>query len=152
MTGWNLRSAKWALDRDDVIAGIPKNEAERIVRLIDNAGGQAELIGADPSAGVDVSARATPTSRCPYCHEDAGQDPTDVVACASCLARHHEGCWDEAAQCSSCGASERLVPDGLRPPQSSVGLVMGVVGAVAGVALTAAGSQIPAASSNTLII
>lgn len=31
-----------------------------------------------------------------------------TVACVACLARHHAGCWEEAARCAACGHAERL--------------------------------------------
>lgn len=45
--------------------------------------------------------------RCPYCH---GRLTTDEpwLACAACLGRHHEGCWEEMASCAACGGTESL--------------------------------------------
>lgn len=39
-------------------------------------------------------------NRCPFCHEDV--EPKQSVVCQECLARHHEECWTEAQECSSC--------------------------------------------------
>jgi hypothetical protein len=49
--------------------------------------------------------------RCPFCH-DALAPEAEWVACASCLARHHPGCWSEVGACSSCSARVHLVRPG----------------------------------------
>lgn len=59
---------------------------------------------APPHPSPRVVARAG--DRCPYCH-DAVKD-LEGVACARCMARHHEACWDEYHQCAACGAVERF--------------------------------------------
>ncbi|MCA8921019.1 MAG: hypothetical protein KDD82_04375 [Planctomycetes bacterium] len=67
----------------------------------------AEHLAAQARAPHAIQVQGSTRSvRCPYCHTDV--DEADVVACASCLARHHEGCWDEHRECSSCGAVERF--------------------------------------------
>lgn len=48
--------------------------------------------------------------RCPFCHDEV--EVERAVVCQACLARHHDGCWDEGGRCSSCGELERLVPKG----------------------------------------
>jgi len=50
--------------------------------------------------------------RCPYCRDDV--PAAESVVCQDCLTRHHPACWDEAAKCSSCGATARLASE--RPP------------------------------------
>jgi hypothetical protein len=57
--------------------------------------------------GIQQRPRSGAT-RCPYCHDEceAGQE---ACACADCLSRHHLGCWDEAAGCSSCRSTNRLL-------------------------------------------
>lgn len=63
--------------------------------------------------------------RCPFCR-DVISDKTELVACAACGARHHEGCHREHGACASCGSSEVLVPQSKarkvreRPPKGSV--------------------------------
>jgi hypothetical protein len=52
-------------------------------------------------------------SRCPFCHDAIGLETTEWVACQRCLARHHDGCWDEAAGCAACGATRALAKQGL---------------------------------------
>src|SRR5438105_3529190 len=50
-------------------------------------------------------------TRCPYCH--AGLEPSQAATvCASCLAPHHEGCWNEAGRCSTCSAGDALIRPG----------------------------------------
>jgi tetratricopeptide (TPR) repeat protein len=54
-------------------------------------------------------------SRCPFCHEDLCHDLGTV--CASCLARHHDACWDEAqGRCAACKGRAALVEP--RPPRT----------------------------------
>ncbi|MEZ6185415.1 MAG: hypothetical protein R3F62_10445 [Planctomycetota bacterium] len=45
--------------------------------------------------------------RCPYCHTAvAAGEP--VAACGTCLAAHHEACWDEGKTCAACGHAHVL--------------------------------------------
>lgn len=44
--------------------------------------------------------------RCPYCHETLAE--SQRVACWSCGALHHSGCWAELGRCAAC-AEEREV-------------------------------------------
>jgi len=55
----------------------------------------------------DLRIRGAP-NRCPYCRDAIG-DLKEVVACASCGARHHEACHTEHGACSSCGSADVLV-------------------------------------------
>jgi hypothetical protein len=76
------------------------------------------LPAAPPDAAPRV--RGLPTSgRCPYCHDAV--DTAAGVACAGCLARHHEECWDEHKQCASCAGTSRFTgieeTEGREPPQ-----------------------------------
>ncbi len=48
---------------------------------------------------------------CPYC-KGAFEAPATLVACAACGARHHAECHGEHGKCATCGATERLVPEG----------------------------------------
>lgn len=41
--------------------------------------------------------------RCPFCHDSIDVRALRWVACAACLARHHDVCWAEAPRCASCG-------------------------------------------------
>jgi hypothetical protein len=50
-------------------------------------------------------------SRCPFCHDAIGLETTEWVACQRCLARHHDGCWDEASGCSACGGTRALAKE-----------------------------------------
>jgi WD40 repeat protein len=62
-----------------------------------------------PSPGdsrQDLVVRGSP-ARCPYCHDRLSED---WVACESCVAKHHRGCWDEHGRCATCGGSESLRP------------------------------------------
>jgi hypothetical protein len=47
-------------------------------------------------------------TRCPYCHEGVDPDATGWLACAHCLARHHDECWNETGRCGSCARTEAL--------------------------------------------
>ncbi|HBP19198.1 MAG TPA: hypothetical protein DEA08_15600 [Planctomycetes bacterium] len=47
-----------------------------------------------------------PRGRCPYCHDDI-QAEEQKHGCSSCMAWHHQACWDEAhATCSACGETQ----------------------------------------------
>jgi DNA-directed RNA polymerase subunit RPC12/RpoP len=105
---------------------------------------------ADP--GLQVSASRV---RCPYCHDACDEQTSqEWVACASCLARHHEGCWAEEAACATCGHTRHLVkpedrvrvvervdePDDLRGAAGWLALLLVVlVGAGAGIGYWIAG-------------
>src|SRR5581483_7666534 len=89
-------------------------EAER-TRDRTDASGQGEgypVADAPPSAPAEKDAGAgklaTNLSRCPYCHADVHPEASDWVACAGCLARHHQGCWNEHGSCASCHGRETL--------------------------------------------
>ena len=116
LTGWNLRNAKMAIDGEYVVSGVSLEAAERVVALLETHGGRAKIVerpdavehpGRAADAGVAVQSKPTTSSRCPYCHEVAGEDGEPAVACTACLARHHQGCWDEHKQCAGCGHTER---------------------------------------------
>ena len=62
-------------------------------------------------AGQDEVRVAGSPVRCPFCHEDVRREAEAWVACAGCMARHHQDCWDEAGRCGSCGGAERLAPE-----------------------------------------
>ncbi len=49
-------------------------------------------------------------TRCPYCHEHVEVETEAWVVCRSCLARHHQGCWQSDAGCATCGREEFLSP------------------------------------------
>lgn len=69
---------------------------------------------------ADVRVDRSPT-RCPYCHADVAPDPTEWVACAGCLARHHAGCWGEAGRCGTCqGATKLAVVVSPRPTDDAL--------------------------------
>lgn len=72
----------------------------------------------------NVKVRQAP-GRCPFCRDDLG-GKQEVVACASCGARHHAGCHAEHGACASCGGAEALYAKGalrgrveLEPPTGS---------------------------------
>ena len=88
------------------------------------------------------------TNRCPFCHESVEKEGDAWVACRSCQARHHRGCWDEAENCSSCGSNERSVLEGLSQPVSRSSLTVGRTLAAAGLGLSLLGALAPAASSD----
>lgn len=70
-----------------------------------------------PVARADVRVAASPV-RCPYCHAEVGGPADSWVACAGCLARHHDECWSAHGQCATCG--DRLSLGGTaRLPQVS---------------------------------
>lgn len=56
---------------------------------------------------IAVDARPQPASRttCPFCRDDVAEG--EGVVCARCLARQHEGCWDEGGACATCRHVER---------------------------------------------
>src|SRR4051812_43141728 len=54
-----------------------------------------------------IDLHQSPT-RCPFCHEGIERTRERWVACAGCLARHHEECWNESGRCSSCQVEMRL--------------------------------------------
>jgi hypothetical protein len=56
---------------------------------------------------VDVGEGIT---RCPFCHETVAAESDDWIACKGCLARHHQGCWNEGKGCSSCHGTIPLAP------------------------------------------
>lgn len=53
---------------------------------------------------MELSARTTSTSRCPYCH-DMLQDGAELVACPQCHTQHHEVCAAELGRCSVLGCA-----------------------------------------------
>jgi hypothetical protein len=107
LTGWDLRNAKWAIDAEQVVSGVSLEAAEQVVRLLETHGGQAKIVEDTSARAVDLQTKPTTASRCPYCHQEAGEDGEPAVACTACLARHHEACWDEHKQCAGCGHTER---------------------------------------------
>lgn len=90
-------------------------------------------------------------NRCPYCHDDLELEEEAWIACAGCLARHHEGCWAEGGACGACGGGERLAPvqeAGVRleeaaPPPPDSGMVLGLVLTTFVVALVATAAVYP---------
>ena len=50
---------------------------------------------------IKVEVERSP-QRCPYCHGEVDSREEDWLACAGCLARHHEDCWRELGRCSWC--------------------------------------------------
>ncbi len=71
-------------------------------------------------------------SRCPYC-KDAIDDVREVVACASCGARHHSECRATHGRCAICASVELLVytpppAAAAAPPQETGGLSVERVG------------------------
>jgi hypothetical protein len=50
--------------------------------------------------------------RCPYCHDEVDSRDDGWLACAGCLARHHEDCWQELGRCSSCADDRSLALGG----------------------------------------
>jgi large subunit ribosomal protein L7/L12 len=104
-TGLSLKEAKQLADQAGGIAildGVPRDRAEQVKAALEAAGARARVTSGEVHG---VRGRAGP-SRCPYCHEDARDGA--IVACAGCVARHHEACWDEHSQCASCGNPERF--------------------------------------------
>lgn len=69
---------------------------------------------------LEVRVNGTP-SRCPYC-KDALSDLRDVVACASCGARHHAECRSTHGRCVVCASTELLVYQSTDQPVASAGL------------------------------
>jgi len=63
------------------------------------------LSGPEEVSQPQLAARAAAGGRCPFCHDEVSAE--QAVACTSCLARHHGECWDEHAQCASCGSTSR---------------------------------------------
>ena len=62
----------------------------------------------------EIKLEASPV-RCPFCHDGIDVGGEAWVACAGCLARHHDACWGESGACGSCGHRERLTRDGAAP-------------------------------------
>lgn len=61
--------------------------------------------------------QATP-QRCPFCHEQVQVEQDRWIACAQCLARHHEACWQEAPVCGACSHGVALsAGEPPRPPE-----------------------------------
>ncbi len=52
--------------------------------------------------------------KCPFCHEPLEFQHVAWVACAGCLARHHQSCWTESPRCAACGDPRALT---LPPPR-----------------------------------
>jgi hypothetical protein len=59
--------------------------------------------------GIRVNVPHSPL-RCPYCHEDVHHESEPWLACAACLARHHDDCWRDAGRCGTCGATQAAGP------------------------------------------
>jgi len=64
-----------------------------------------------------MESRTQPTirtshGRCPYCHDKVELD--DRVACAACLAAHHQACWSEHLRCATCAHEAALSGEGPR--------------------------------------
>ncbi|MCO5167377.1 MAG: hypothetical protein M9894_13590 [Planctomycetes bacterium] len=101
-------------------------------------------------------------SRCPFCHEGLTADAAGWVACAACLARHHEPCWGEASRCAACGGAERLRREARRArlgplPFFVLGLVVMVLLAAATVALVVTPAEVvsppePAAPTPPVVV
>jgi hypothetical protein len=72
---------------------------------------------------ADVRVPGGPT-RCAFCHDDVDPEAGGWVACRTCLARHHLGCWGEAGACSICG-KHTFVGDGVssRPPRAAFAVI-----------------------------
>jgi hypothetical protein len=73
--------------------------------------------------------------RCPFCHDDVRADGGGWVACAACLARHHEACWAEGGRCATCRhevvlRSERKAPKASRAAAVTSALVAAGLAAV----------------------
>lgn len=73
----------------------------------------------EPAPRDDVVVSA---NRCPFCRDDVRGATTEGaaswVACAACLARHHEPCWGEGGgKCAACGHEGRLRPDAPTRPR-----------------------------------
>lgn len=68
-----------------------------------------------PLPRVEPAPRPSPQGRCPFCHDDV--DARAAVACALCLARHHEPCWDEAGACGACRSTARYGRLEEKPPR-----------------------------------
>jgi hypothetical protein len=60
----------------------------------------------EPAPRDDITVGA---NRCPFCHEQV--QAKEWVACAACLARHHEACWAESGRCATCRYETKLRPD-----------------------------------------
>lgn len=68
---------------------------------------RTETAEAPPGVGPEEAVRVRQSpNRCPFCHDDVRVE--ESVACRDCLARHHEGCWDEGAGCSTCRCQVRM--------------------------------------------
>ena len=106
---------------DEHLATCPPGSDASTLLATEPASAEAESpdgLGADvdaataPSTGaaseVGVRLGASPL-RCPFCHASIRPVAEDWVACRSCLARHHAGCWHECGKCANCASSERLV-------------------------------------------
>lgn len=92
----------------------------------------------DPAPRDDV---VVGQNRCPFCRDGVRAATTDWVACAACLARHHEPCWGEGGgRCAACGHGERLRADrpAARQGSTTARLVIVVVAALG--ALVAVGA------------
>ncbi|MBX3469949.1 MAG: hypothetical protein KF878_23990 [Planctomycetes bacterium] len=61
--------------------------------------------------------------RCPFCHEHVRAEDERWVACAQCLARHHDACWGESTACGACGHAASLAPAEARASGRDLGPV-----------------------------
>lgn len=59
---------------------------------------------------MELSARTTSTSRCPYCH-DLLEDGATLVTCGLCHTQHHEVCAAELGRCSVLGCAAPVEVD-----------------------------------------
>lgn len=73
---------------------------------------------------IRLEAKPEGLLRCPFCHDDLPEEAPDWVACRSCLARHHSGCWTELGRCSACGNNRGLTIAGGRPEAPKRGFSM----------------------------
>jgi hypothetical protein len=102
----------------DVMPRIGYVELAALVIVVALAGRRAgRPKGAPPPRAPEESAPASNESqarvegsvaRCAYCHDEVRTTARNWVACADCLARHHEACWRVWARCATCRATTCL--------------------------------------------
>lgn len=97
--GTRVRAGSWCRLPTN-LADWGRNQ-ENVRRLV----AALELSGPHAPVSPQLAPRAGAGGRCPFCHDLVSAQ--DAVACTHCLARHHGECWDEHAQCASCGSTSR---------------------------------------------
>lgn len=64
--------------------------------------------------------------RCPFCHDEVLPTGQEKLACTSCMAWHHQACWQEHGGCSACAQRQETSPSAQRPRSMAKWLLLTV--------------------------